>query len=262
MSTAFTGQALPLDPDGLAQVTEHLGVKAPELWAVLGVETGGCGFLPDRRPVILFERHIFSRATAHRYDDAYPDISRRTPGGYGERGAWQYQRLERACALDRKAALESASWGIGQVMGFNARLAGYDDGEKMVAEMIASENRQLLAMARLITENRLDRALRAHDWAGFARGYNGPDYARNQYDSRLAAAHCKYPQGPLPDLALRAAQIYLTYLGFHPGPVDGVMGRYTRAALREFQEERGLPEGDAVDDVVLAALRAEVDKLA
>src|SRR5574340_560510 len=220
MSTAFTGQALPLDPDGLAQVTEHLGVKAPELWAVLGVETGGCGFLPDRRPVILFERHIFSRATAHRYDDAYPDISRRTPGGYGERGAWQYQRLERACALDRKAALESASWGIGQVMGFNARLAGY------------------------------------------AGGYNGPDYARNQYDSRLAAAHCKYQQGPLPDLALRAAQIYLTYLGFHPGPVDGVMGRYTRAALREFQEERGLPEGDAVDDVVLAALRAEVDKLA
>jgi hypothetical protein len=31
--------------------------------------------------------------------------------------------------------------------------------------------------------------LRRHDWAGFARKYNGPGFARNQYDLRLRAAY-------------------------------------------------------------------------
>jgi hypothetical protein len=31
-------------------------------------------------------------------------------------------------ALDEQAALRSASWGIGQIMGFNAKEAGFADG--------------------------------------------------------------------------------------------------------------------------------------
>jgi hypothetical protein len=33
----------------------------PVLWSVVVVETSGCGFLPDRRPRILFERRILVR---------------------------------------------------------------------------------------------------------------------------------------------------------------------------------------------------------
>ena len=114
MLDAFRGKAIPLDQEGLADVIDRLRVHAAELWAVLNVETRGCGFLPDRRPMILSERHIFSRETQHRFDNSNPDISNQQPGGYGAGGAAQYDRLQRAAALDRTAALRSASWGIGQ----------------------------------------------------------------------------------------------------------------------------------------------------
>src|SRR5262245_16124668 len=67
MSLEFAGSGLPLDQDGVSQVTNKLGVEAPELWTVVTVETRGCGFLSDRRPVILFERHIFARETQHKF---------------------------------------------------------------------------------------------------------------------------------------------------------------------------------------------------
>ena len=116
-------------------------------------------------------------------------------------------------------------------------------------------------MAGEISHNRLDRALRTHDWVAFARGYNGPNYAINSYDTRLAAAYQKYNIGPLPDLIIRAAQIYLTYLGYEPGTVDGIMGRFTRSALNEFQSKRGLPMTNDINDDVLLDLKQEVSHL-
>ena len=62
----------------------------------------------------------------------------------------QYARLEEAIACDRRAALESASWGLGQIMGFNAGLAGVRDAEELVLQMVQGENEQLLAMARFM----------------------------------------------------------------------------------------------------------------
>src|SRR5580765_8565755 len=115
MPIEFSGTGLPLSSDGLAAVTDKLGVYAAEVWAVLTVETRGCGFLADRRPLILFERHYFSRLTKRKFDAEVPDISNKKWGGYGG-GAREYDRLARAVKLDRVAALSSASWGLGQVM--------------------------------------------------------------------------------------------------------------------------------------------------
>jgi hypothetical protein len=258
MANGFTGSALPLDEEGLQQSLQVIGVGAAELWAVLGVETTGCGFLPDRRPKILFERHVFSRETGHRFDASDPDLSDPRPGGYGPPGAAQYERLLRAIALDGHAALRSASWGIGQVMGYNAVPAGYPDAEQMVVAMIASEGAQLMAMVRFVGANQLDRALRTHDWPSFARGYNGPNYAINSYDTRLASAYARFLYGGLPDLTVRAGQVYLLYLGYQPGAIDGVLGRLTRSAMNDFQEQTSLPLTDSLDEPTYAALRQAV----
>lgn len=235
-----------------------MSIGAAELWSVLTVETSGCGFLPDRRPKILFERHIFRRETGGRFDASNPEISNRTPGGYGALGAYQYDRLQQALALDRKAALRSASWGIGQTMGFNAEIAGYSDVEALVNGMMVSETEQLRAMAQMITHNNLHKALSAHNWAAFAGGYNGPDYAKNNYDTRLAEAYNKYVNGPLPDLPARAAQMYLTYLGYQPGSIDGIAGRATYAALNVFQQQNGLPLTQEINEAILAILKEKV----
>ncbi len=248
----FQGTAWSLSAEGLATVAARLGVFAAEVWTVLRVETSGCGFLPDRRPQILYERHIFHRLTAGRYDDG--DISDPAPGGYGSPGPHQHQRLAAALLRDRSAALQSASWGIGQILGTNHRLAGFADVESMVAAMLDSEDSQLAARGNFLLSAGLQAALKAHDWTAFARGYNGPGYAANRYDVRLEAEYRSLAAGPLPDLAVRAAQMYLGYLGFAAGPVDGVAGSRTCAALARFRAQAGLPPGDAVDAAALEQL--------
>jgi N-acetylmuramidase-like protein/putative peptidoglycan binding protein len=254
MADTFIGMAFPLDEPGQQAVLDVLGVGAAELWSVLSVETKGFGYLNDRRPQILYERHIFSKRTDRQFDASDPDISNPQPGGYGATGGHQYDRLQSAINLDRTAALESASWGIGQLMGFNCGQAGFDDVESMVTAMMASENDQLMAMGNWIVKNNLDKPLSRHDWAGFARGYNGANFAINQYDKKLASAFSKY-SAKLPNLISRQAQVYLTYLGFNAGGIDGVAGPGTFKALNAFQAANNLPVLNEIDDSTIASLK-------
>src|ERR1700723_3384600 len=110
MPITLTGKGTPIgDADFQAAVTA-LGGDTASLWSLVVVETNGFGFLSDRRPQILFERHIFHRLTGGKFDQAYPDISSATPGGYSG-GAAEYLRLQRALTLAERSALSSASWG-------------------------------------------------------------------------------------------------------------------------------------------------------
>jgi peptidoglycan hydrolase-like protein with peptidoglycan-binding domain len=252
MILPFQGNAGALTSDGLASVAGKLNVHAPEIWTVLAVETSGCGYLPDRRPQILFERHIFHRLTNGQFDDG--DISDPSPGGYGAPGAAQYDRLARAISKNRSAALQSTSWGIGQVMGLNFAKAGFQSVDEMVTAMLYSEDQQLAAVGNFLASVGLAVSLRVHNWASFARIYNGPNYAINRYDIRLSGEFQKCSAMGLPDLNIRAAQLYLTYLGFHPGPIDGIAGDRTMAALAQFQVKRGLPISPSIDSGSVAQL--------
>jgi hypothetical protein len=237
------------------RVCELLHVSPAEVWAVLAVESEGFGFLPDRRPRMLFERHVFRQVTRGRFDRQHPDLSNRRRGGYAG-GAGEYRRLERAMTLQHDAALESASWGIAQVMGFNHRAAGFSTVGAMVTVLIDDENAQTAAMAHFISDEGLDAPLRDLDWISFARGYNGPAYKATSYDTRLAAAHEQFTKR-LPDFSVRTAQAALVFLGFDPGPVDGVHGRRTRRALAAYQQARALPETGELTPQTTATLIRE-----
>jgi len=250
----FEGKGKPLSESGLAQAGQTLGVQLPALWAVMTVETKGCGFLPDRRPLILFERHWFRKLTNGKFDQVAPDLSNPTWGGYGKSGAYQYERLERAIQLDRTAALQSASWGLGQVMGFNAKAVGFPDVEAMVKAMCDSEDAQFQGMVGFIESNGLSRFLRSGDWSSFAKFYNGPEFQKNQYDTKLARASARFTAGPLPNLRVRAAQIYLNFLGYDTGGVDGWFGERSHRAVMKFQTSKGIASSGALDDETFAAL--------
>ena len=124
--------------------------------------------------------------------------------------------------------------------------------------MCDSEDAQLLAFATFLRVSKLDGALRAHDWVSLARGFNGPDYSYNHYDAKLCSAYQKYAGGAIPDLTWRAAQLYLRFAGFDPGPVDGRPGSLTKTALRQFQQRHDLPPTGMVDDATLSALQPSV----
>lgn len=215
------------------------------------VETRGIGFLPDRRPSVLFERHIFSRRTNGRFDLTNPDISG-PPGGYGAYGASQHDRLNSAIRCDRQAALESTSWGLGQIMGFNAQAAGHASAEEMVTRLLESEDEHLASTARFIAANNLHRHLQSQNWAAFARAYNGPGYVANRYDVKLGEAHARFTRGGLPDLTVRTMQLLLSYAGEDPGVVDGVMGARTNAAIERFKTKHAVRANAAAD--LVAAL--------
>jgi hypothetical protein len=252
MADEFVGRAQALSAAGLTATAGRIGVDLPKIWAVLAVETSGCGFLADRRPRILYERHLFHALTNGAFDDG--DLSDPEPGGYGAPGPHQYDRLARAMRLDRTAALMSTSWGLGQILGKNCGMAGFADVESLVGKMIDSEDSQADAMAEFVRAARLDTALRGPDWTAFARGYNGPDYAKNHYDVRLNGEYQKALAGALPDFTVRSAQLYLAFKGFDIGAVDGVLGPHTRSAIVKFQTDNGFAATGDVDQALVDAL--------
>lgn len=262
--------ATPLSGDAVQNALDSLGIDAPTLWAMLHVETLGCGFLGTRRPQILFERHVFSSLTGHVWDATAPDVSNRVAGGYGASGNSQYARLGKAYNLNaadpadpsiptptRTAALQAASWGLGQVLGTNATDVGFASIQDMVTQMCASEDEQLAGVVGYIQANNLLDALQNQDWATYAAGYNGQDYAKNQYDVRLAQAYSVY-QDParLPDITVRSGQLLLMLLGYNPGGVDGAIGRNTLTALHKFQSAQGVDLTPGIDAGVVASLAA------
>lgn len=176
------------------QTANALDCEVAAIKAVSDVESKSSGFFPSGQPIILFEAHIFSKHTQHRYDNSHPDISsKRWDRSLYTMGEHEYLRLQRAMELDRHAALMSASFGRYQIMGFNHQAAGYNDVEAFVRDMFLSEANHLKAFASFIQSNsQLHGALKAKNWPYFARIYNGPGYSKNHYDEKLAHAYEKY----------------------------------------------------------------------
>jgi hypothetical protein len=218
-----------------------LEVPAANLLAIGEVESRGAAFMPSGRPPILFERHVFHRRTAGRFDLRAPDLSDRTPGGYGPGGEAQYLRLVRAIKLDAAAALESASWGRFQIMGFNAGLCGWPDVEAFVGAICEDEREQLRALVRFLEAARIVSHLRVADWREVAARYNGPAYAAHGYHTRLATAAQAWTQVLAGRLSGAAAhQRALAFLGLDPGAADGAWGRRSIAAAAAFARREGL----------------------
>ena len=168
-----------------------LGCEVAAIKAVKEIESKGAGFLPTGEPIILFERHIFHRLSGGKFTKDNPDISNPKPGGYGT-VAVQHSRLAKAVALERNAALQSASWGLFQCMGFNFSVCGFKSLQAFITAMYKNEKEQLMAFCKFVINNRLNDELQRKDWAGFARGYNGANFRINRYDEKLAKAYTKY----------------------------------------------------------------------
>lgn len=184
----------------LMRAADTLGVPLACVRAVNEVESTGSGYLADGRPKILFERHVFwRRLKAHAIDPAplalkYLNIVSQQPGGY-QGGSAEYTRLASAELIHPAAAYESASWGAFQVMGENWKRLGYASVDDFVSRMENSEADQLDGFVRFVAaDSTLVAALKARKWAIFAKGYNGPDYARNLYDVKLARAYDRYAE--------------------------------------------------------------------
>lgn len=189
----------------LVDAADRLNVELAAVMAINEVESRGKGFHfggpRNGQPIILFERHIMRRRLIHlgvdpvQHQKSRPDLVNDRPGGYIG-GYREHDRLDMASKINRKAAVESASWGIFQIMGFHWKHLGYESSRDYVAAMSINEANQLDAFVRFVEKDKgMHAALRRHDWADFASRYNGPNYAANDYDTKLAAAYRRHSQG-------------------------------------------------------------------
>ncbi|WP_455671595.1 N-acetylmuramidase domain-containing protein [Phocaeicola sp.] len=178
-------------------VAKLLDCEIAALKAVQKVETGGKGgFFAPGKPAILFEGHIFwsqlkkrginpESHVAGNENILYPKWEK----GHYKGGMGEYDRLEQARKINREAADASASWGMFQIMGFNYAACGESSVESFVNAMCESELKQLVLSARFIKQGGMLPALQSKNWAEFAKRYNGPAYAQNSYDEKLAKAY-------------------------------------------------------------------------
>lgn len=189
----FKGAAKPLDDIDLPRIGYRIKVGEDEIHAVMDVEAAGGAWDSKGRPKLLFEPHRFYKnLPADKLAGAVSAGLAYKTWGEQPYPKDSYPRLIEAMKIDETAALKSASWGLGQVLGENYQAAGYDTVQAFVLAMLDDAEAHLDAMVSFIIANNLDDELRAHNWAGFARGYNGSGYAKNAYHTKLAAAFAKW----------------------------------------------------------------------
>lgn len=189
----FKGAARRLDDIDLPRIGSKIGVGEDELHAFMDVEAAGSGFDGKGRPKMLFEPHVFyrnlsgaSRTAAVKAGLAYKKW------GTKPYPKDSYPRLEQAMLINEAAALKSASWGLGQILGENHRMVGYATPQAMVKGFMEDEELHLEAMVEFLISAGIDDDLREHDWAAVARVYNGPGYRKHNYHGRMAAAFRKW----------------------------------------------------------------------
>ena len=221
-------------------------------------------------PLIRFEGHYFDRRLTPekqlraRAEKLASPMAGKIPNPRTQAGRWRL--LERAAAIDRKAAYESVSWGLGQVMGAHWAWLGFDSVDELESEARSGAAGQARLMARYIEKAGLSGALTARNWNAFARGYNGPDYRRYRYHTRIAAAYQTY-HGRSPDaepsaelklgdsgVAVRQLQVELAARGLFVA-TDGLFGRRTERAVREFQRNQDLVADGVAGTKTMARLR-------
>lgn len=189
-----------------------LGVDINALKAVSQVESGGSG-LGDGRPIIRYELHVFQRKTHRHFHKTHPYLSQPTwhAGDRYHNGTQdrEYSLLYNAMLLNyhgnstTEEAIESCSWGKFQIMGENWADLGWSSALDFASDMYVSEANHLDAFVKFIQNKGLVHALKNHQWATFAAGYNGASYADNDYDGRLQRAfnrlqHHAHPAGVHP----------------------------------------------------------------
>lgn len=179
----------------IVALANDLGLEPALLKSVQLVESAGRdGFLVDGRPQILFEGHIMYKEIKNKFgldkavatQKSYPTIC--FPKWDKSKylgGAHEYKRLEIAKKIDEECALNSTSWGMFQIMGFNYQLCGCQSVDEMVQKMSESHEMQLEMMYHFLYNSGLVKHLKAKDWDAFAKGYNGPGYKDNNYDQKL-----------------------------------------------------------------------------
>lgn len=189
-----------LNKDKIASMADKYGLDVASVLAVAEVESSGrSGFQKTGLLTVLFEAHIFYRELKKVGLDPntlmikYPTlISPRWNRNLYKGGNAENSRLAEALSI-HECAWNCASYGMFQIMGFNHQSCGFNTAHELVNYLKTGQEAHVEAFLKFISsDQRKINALKNRDWVTFARLYNGPAYAKNKYDIKLAKAYQKH----------------------------------------------------------------------
>ena len=264
-------------------LAKRLKCEPAVVTAITRAETSGTGFDGGGKIKILFEKHKFfanlpesKRGAAVKAGLARKKWISPKKGGYKDQPSNDaaISLLARAVEIDEAAALKSASYGVGQVMGENFGVAGWGSVQTFVLDMCESEDKQIEAMFNFIVGRGLLDEVQSKDFAGIERGYNGGGqngvYAarmRRYYEEE--AGKPAAVSDPVRDAGIRlgstgyrveALQRRLLELGYAV-KVDGDFGPSTRRAVIAFQGDNGIKIDGLVGPATQRALDVAVSAI-
>lgn len=161
-----------------------IGIDPSMLRAIRTVESSG------KPSAVRFEPHVFHRETGGAYRGEIPYTPGEGRAASTVRSETNRAAFERAYRLDPDAAVRATSWGAYQILGGHlirlyespsAGVRAFDRNPARVSD-------ELLVAWFADRPDALE-AAREHDFAGFARRYNGAMYYVRGYDRKLAEAY-------------------------------------------------------------------------
>ena len=179
---------LPVEADPLAFI------------AVIAVEAGGDGIdARYNRPIIRFEVHKFYELHGYVNRPAFDQRFKFNPskkwmdhyyttpmapntwiqlhiGTRDHSQTHEWYAMNVAMQLDAAAApkaIESCSWGAGQIMGFHWKRLGYASPMALMEDASTMAGQIRMMANFVVTDPKLYTALKNKDWTTFARIYNG-----------------------------------------------------------------------------------------
>ncbi len=183
-------------------VAEELGVEVAAIKAVVSIEAGARmeGFWAPGVPIINFDRTMYNKFRS-KVSDRSGAKGEKVPAGLKGYALQEWTQLINARKVNAQGANMGTFWGMFQIGGFNYKLCGCESVNQFVKRMSYSELEQLELFAAFIRHTGLTDYLKNHNWAAFARKYNGPGYARRGYHTKMANAYRKFKAQQKPSSA-------------------------------------------------------------
>lgn len=170
------------------------GLDPKLVFAVIKAESDAKAVDPSTGKILIrFEPHVFARFTAakklgkpyaktstsegvrHGVKILLPNMAEVTEGRKRRGGqAAEWDALARARAVDPEAAIMSTSFGLGQLMGFTHKTAGFATAQAMLDFFSAGVDSQVRGVCKFIAgSSKMVKALRDNNFPAFVAVYNG-----------------------------------------------------------------------------------------
>jgi hypothetical protein len=201
------GKGKLINDDNYEKLATEIGVEKNVFKAVAKVESGGRTSFVSLNPnksKILYERHKAYKHTKKKYGKVKADKMRDKNSNLFhpiwskkeyKGGKKEHQRLDDAEKLlgERGIPIMSCSWGKFQVLGeyYNFLYGSLDELEKAQNLCEVQQFRYFRTYLEDVVPS-IKKAMKDKNWRKIARLYNGEEYAKNNYHTKMKNAYEKY----------------------------------------------------------------------